>query len=378
MGVGRSERSRRHVAELIDVSTPIRVGVIGTGMMGCEHIRNVNALEGAVVSAVSDPHSTSLGWARDNLGDRSAEVTAFGDHRDLLASGLVDAVIVASPNHTHVDVLADVLRTNVPVLVEKPLCTTIDDCRRVVDLAESRAAITWVGLEYRYMAPVAGLLNTVHSGSLGDLKMVSIREHRFPFLVKVDDWNRFSVNTGGTLVEKCCHFFDLMNLIVGRSPVRVMASGGQDVNHLDEVYDGRRSDILDNAFVIVDYANGVRASLDLCMFAEASRQEQEIRVVGSLGKVEADVPGDGSIHVGRRADRSVTPVPVPLDPSVAHVGFHFGASFIEVARFCDAVRNGSAPEVGVRDGLWSVVIGAAAHRSIDERRIVEIAEYGLG
>jgi len=360
------------------MAEPLRLGVIGTGMMGCEHIRNVNALDGAVITAVSDPHPGSIGWARDNLGLDHPPVAEFDDHRELLRSGVVDAVIVASPNHTHVDVLADVLATDVPVLVEKPMCTTVDDCRRVVDKAESRDAITWVGLEYRYMAPVAGLLDTVRSGVLGDLKMVSIREHRFPFLVKVDNWNRFSVNTGGTLVEKCCHFFDLMNLIVGDRPDRVMASGGQDVNHLDEVYDGRRSDILDNAFVIVDYANGVRASLDLCMFAEASRQEQEIRVVGSLGKVEADVPGDGSIHVGRRADRSVQAVPVPLDLSVAHVGFHFGASFIEVARFCDAVRGGSAAEVDVRDGLWSVVVGAAAHRAIDERRPVEIAEFGLG
>ena len=87
----------------------------------------------------------------------------------------------------------------------------------------------------------------------------------------------------------------------------------QTIARANRVFPGKHSG------VIVDYANGVRASLDLCMFAEASRQEQEIRVVGSLGKVEADVPGDGSIHVGRRADRSVTPVPVPLDPSVAHV-----------------------------------------------------------
>ena len=72
---------------------------------------------------------------------------------------------------------------------------------------------------------------------------------------------------------------------------RVMASGGQDVNHLDEEYeiDGRieRPDILDNAFVIVEYERGARAMLDLCMFAEASRNEQEISVVGHLGKVEA-------------------------------------------------------------------------------------------
>ena len=246
-----------------------------------------------------------------------------GDHRDLLSSGQVDAVIVASPNHTHIDVLRDVLASDVPVLVEKPMCTTVDDCRIVVDMAGRRSAITWVGLEYRYMAPIAALLDVVRSGELGDLKMFSIREHRFPFLVKVDNWNRFSRHTGGTLVEKCCHFFDLMNLAVGARPTRVFASGGQDVNHLDEVYDGERSDILDNAYVIVDYANGVRASLDLCMFAEGGRNEQEIVAVGSQGKAEAALPGDGMVHVGRRADRSVRTVVASMDASVeigrAHV-----------------------------------------------------------
>ena len=208
--------------------------------------------------------------------------------------------------------------------------------------------------------------------------MFSIREHRFPFLVKVDNWNRFSRNTGGTLVEKCCHFFDLMNLAVGAQPTRVYASGAQDVNHLDEVYDGERSDILDNAYVIVDYDNGVRASLDLCMFAEAGRNEQEIVAVGSRGKAETALPGDGLVHVGRRADRSVRSVPAAMDPSVAHAGFHFGASYVEVARFCDAVRDGTGAEVSVSDGLWSVAVGAAAHRSIDEGRPVMLSEFGLG
>ena len=357
--------------------TDLRIGVIGTGMMGCEHIRNVNALPGATITAVSDPNEKPLGWARDNLGERADTVHYFGDHRDLLSSGQVDAVIVASPNHTHIDVLRDVLASDVPVLVEKPMCTTVDDCRIVVDMAGRRSAITWVGLEYRYMAPIAALLDVVRSGELGDLKMFSIREHRFPFLVKVDNWNRFSRNTGGTLVEKCCHFFDLMNLAVGARPTRVFASGGQDVNHLDEVYDGERSDILDNAYVIVDYANGVRASLDLCMFAEGGRNEQEIVAVGSQGKAEAALPGDGMVHVGRRADRSVRTVVASMDASVAHAGFHFGASYIEVARFCDAVRNGARPDVDVNDGLWSVAVGAAAHRSIDEGRPVSLSEFGL-
>jgi predicted dehydrogenase len=209
------------------------------------------------------------------------------------------------------------------------------------------------------------------------MKMMSIREHRFPFLVKVDNWNRFSRNTGGTLVEKCCHFFDLMNLAVGSRPVRVMASGGQDVNHLDEVYDGEQSDILDNAYVIVEYANGVRTMLDLSMFAEGGQHEQEITVVGDRGKLDAYIPGNGKIFIGNRDSRSVQEIDVPTDPDIAHMGFHFGASFIECKRFVDAVINNTPPEVTVADGLWSVVIGAAAHKSIDESRPVLISEYGL-
>ena len=55
--------------------------------------------------------------------------------------------------------------------------------------------------------------------------------------------------------------------------MRVVASGGHDVNHLDEVYDGRRADILDNAYVLVDFDNGARALLEICMFAECSKHQ---------------------------------------------------------------------------------------------------------
>ena len=351
----------------------IRVGVIGTGMMGCEHLRNLVGHGGAEIAAVSDPVPASIGWARDVLAGTAHHPAEFADHRDLLASGLVDAVIVASPNHTHRLVLDDVLSTDVAVLVEKPMCTTVADCLAVVDAASRRGAVTWVGLEYRYMPPVEVLRRTVADGAVGRVRMMAIREHRFPFLRKVGDWNRFNENTGGTLVEKCCHSFDLMNLVVGSRPVRVYASGAQDVNHLDERYGGRTPDILDNAFVTVDYEDGARAMLDLCMFAEAGRNEQDLVVVGDAGKVEAHVPGDGRAFLGLRDGRRVVELPV-REPDAAHFGFHHGASFVEVSRFLDAVTSRGAPEVTVADGLWSVAVGVAAHRSIDEGRPVRLDE----
>ncbi len=358
------------------MSSEIRYGVIGTGMMGVEHIYNIRHLDGARLTAVSDPDPMSRETGRKAAD--VAEDAAFADHRDLLASGLCDAVVVASPNYTHADVLIDVLAADVHVMAEKPLATTVEDCARVIAASESRAAtegnrlVVWMALEYRYMAPIARLLEEVRAGTAGAVHMVAIREHRFPFLPKVGHWNRFTANTGGTLVEKCCHFFDLMNLITGATPVRVLASGGQDVNHLDEVYDEGVPDMLDNAYVIVEYDSGARAVLDLCLFAEGGRNEQELAVVGDVAKIEAFVP-ESVLRIGRRVDRSVHEEQVPLT-GVRYEGLHHGSSYLEHVDFLEAIRTGAPPRVTLRDGMVAVAIGIAAHRSIDEHRVVEMAE----
>ena len=373
----------------------IRYGVIGTGMMGGEHILDLNHVEGAAVVALADPVDSSIEWALGCVeagpggAEAKARVATYSDHRDLLADPDVDVVVITSPNHTHAAVLADALATDKHVLIEKPLCTTVDDCKRVVDAAADRDAITWMGQQYRYMPTPAAMLELLGAGVVGTTRMVSIREHRNPFLKKVGDWNRFSRNTGGTLVEKCCHFFNMMHLMAGADPVRVMASGGQDVNHLDEYYeiDGRmeRSDILDNAFVIVEFANGIRGALDLCMFAEGGRHEQDITVTGDAAKLEATVPGD-RVYVGERAvaqaagnrpGSGVREVPAPMDPRVPYPDFHQGASYMEHLHLIDAIRNGRPEAVTVTEGMWAVATGAAAHRSIDERRPVELSEFGL-
>ncbi|XP_020599537.1 uncharacterized protein LOC110038945, partial [Phalaenopsis equestris] len=268
----------------------VRYGIIGVGMMGREHMFNLSYLrgEGAVLTSVGDPHPPSLDLAVDLAHSlQLPPLQVFPGHRELLDSGLCDVVVVASPNMTHFEILMDIINHPRPhhVLVEKPLCTTVQDCKKVVKAAAKRPEIlVQVGLEYRYMPPVAKLIEIVRSGTIGQIKMVSIREHRFPFLVKVNNWNRFNANTGGTLVEKCCHFFDLMRLFAAANPVSVMASGSIDVNHKDEIYDGKVPDMIDNAYVIVEFNNGSRGMLDLCMFAEGSKNEQEISVVGDTGK----------------------------------------------------------------------------------------------
>ncbi|MEP6623105.1 MAG: Gfo/Idh/MocA family oxidoreductase [Acidimicrobiia bacterium] len=350
----------------------VRYGIVGAGMMGLEHFRNLQALDGAVVTAVADPYEPSREWAHLTAGD--APLTSFASHQELLASGLVDAVVVATPNMTHAAVLRDVLASPLPVLVEKPMCTTIADCRTVVAATRDRDAMVWVGLEYRYMPPVARLIESVKTGAVGEVHMIAIREHRFPFLPKVADWNRFNRNTGGTLVEKCCHFFDLMGHIAEDRPVRVFASGSQAVNHRDERYDGEAPDIIDNAFVVVEYEGGTRAALDLCMFAEGSEHQEEISVVGNAGKVEAFLPGSEFRRGTRSGGRAGVEHEVVHDGRVEHAGFHHGSSYLEHVDFLDAIRAGTPPKVDVDAGLLSVAVGVAAHRSIGSGRAVTLAE----
>lgn len=357
---------------------PLRYALVGSGMMGCEHLLNLRQIPGSEVVAIAEPHPTSREWARACWPE---EVPFFDDHRSLLAAVdaghlAVDAVVVATPNHTHAEVCADLVGRPLHVMLEKPMCHTADDARRLAAAAAEHPGAFWVALEYRYMPTVERFVEAVSRGAAGRLAMLFVREHRFPFLAKVGDWNRFSRNTGGTLVEKCCHFFDLMNVVAGAPPVRVYASGAQDVNHLDESYGGEVPDILDNAFVVVDFANGVRGCLDLCMFAEGSRHEQDLVATGATGKVETTVPGD--VVWVRHRDGRVEELPAPMPAEVAYEGFHHGSSFREHLRFREAVLGRGPVEVGPSEGLWSVAVGAAAHRSIDEGRPVELAELGLG
>src|SRR5690606_13440965 len=149
--------------------------------------------------------------------------------------------------------LREVFATDLHVLVEKPLCTTLADCHWLLEHAPRDRGLVWVGLEYRFVPTIARLVEVVHGGAIGRLRMLAIREHRFPFLPKVGHGNRFARQTGGTLVEKCCHFLDLRHLLTRQRPLRVYASGAQDVNHLDERYDGVAPDILDNAYAVVDF-----------------------------------------------------------------------------------------------------------------------------
>ncbi|MFN4155658.1 MAG: Gfo/Idh/MocA family protein [Paracoccaceae bacterium] len=359
----------------------LRYGIIGCGMMGQEHLRNIALIEGAGVAAIFEPDAVMRAQA-SKLAPGAVMLDSLAD---VVAHPAVNCLLIVSPNCLHLHQLEEIAAIRpLPILCEKPLFTDPADAPRLAALRSAYPAPIWVAMEYRYMPPVAHLISRAEAAT-GGIKMLTIREHRFPFLEKVGDWNRFNRNTGGTLVEKCCHFFDLMRLIAGCDPVRVMASAGQAVNHLDERYGGRTPDIWDNAYVIVDFANGLRAMLELCMFAEGARYQEAISAVGPLGKIECLVPGPGRfwpIHLGvppvpqvivsPRSPKGPLVLDVPVDPALLAAGDHNGSTFYQHQGFARMVRGQQSPEVSLLDGWWAVAIGMAAQESAATGQAVDL------
>ncbi|CZF81321.1 Putative oxidoreductase YteT precursor [Grimontia celer] len=367
----------------------IRYGILGCGMMGQEHIRNIQLLENVEITVLAEPNAEM----REKAQALVPNARTIEGLDELLEANDIDALVIATPNFQHAEQLLGIMsRCSLPILIEKPICTQIDEVSRLVEAAKSHPAPIWVAMEYRYMPPITLMLDLLAQGEIGQRHLFSIREHRFPFLHKVDDWNRFNLKTGGTLVEKCCHFFDLMRLMANANPVRVFASGSQAVNHKDESYNGEAPDILDNAYVTVEFDNGTRASLELCMFAEGSRYQEEISVVGDKGKVECLVPGPGrfwptetlgeppvaQVISSPREPKGPKQMEVPVDPTLLEAGDHNGSTFYQHQKFQRAVLGEQEVEVSLEDGLKAVVIGLAAQEAIRAHKVVTLTDSGLG
>jgi len=197
---------------------PIRCAILGCGMMGQEHVSYIMGYASQIrIDFLCDPFEDSLKKATENMakfrGDPLTEILdpcLLTDERDLLEHvDDIDLLVIASPNYLHTPSLLRWGVYDLTILVEKPVAVSRqqhDQLRALSSSPEWKARL-WVAMEYRYIPAIAKLLAL--TPEIGDLKMVTIRENRYPFLHKIGKWNRDRAKTGDTLVEKCCHFFDL-------------------------------------------------------------------------------------------------------------------------------------------------------------------------
>lgn len=356
--------------------------VIGAGTIGQEHM-SVAAMLGRVrVQGIFDEHDASAAAAVDQYRTATGRsIVRFERLEQAVADPDVDAIMICTPNSTHLDVLEVAAKTGKPIFLEKPMATTVADARRIVEIAASYPTFIQVGLQYRYKAPyVEAFHEALGRRSLGRLHTIAMSEYRPPFLDKVGQWNKFSEYSGGTLVEKCCHYFDLINLLAQSPPTRVFATGGCAVNYKDFDHGGRRADIDDHDFVLIEYENGIRGSFTLNMFSP--HFYEELVLCGERGRLVANETFD--FH---REDTARSTVSIELGecgPSrTIDVGYtgpveksgHHGATFFEHIAFADQLDGKSADCATPMQGFWSVVVASAAQESVRTGEPVDMSTF---
>ena len=366
-----------------------KFNIIGAGMMGIEHI-NITHLEGrAEINGIYDPNKrvvkvNKLLAARDS----DVKLRVYDTLEEACSDPDVDGLIVSSPNYTHIDVARVIARVapDKHVYMEKPMCTTIKDAYEMMQIAQKHKAVFQIGLQYRYKAMYTEVMHEAYERrSLGNIKLINIVEHRIPFLDKVDQWNKFNKFSGGTIVEKCCHYMDLLNLFAGDTePIKVYGSGSQAVNYKKFEYEGKKSDILDNAMVIVEYENGVHAGFNLCMFAPQTYEE--VTLCGDEGRLRAFENEDflnnmipKTILEIYRGENHPSRIIYPTYPEFVAKTGHNGASFINHIKFLDKIEGketlkGVPKIASTEDGFHSIVLGVAAQRSIETGNPVLISD----
>ena len=235
------------------LETPVRVGVIGCGYWGPQLIRNFSELPEAQLVAVADRRPSRLDYVRS----RYDRVLALPDHQELLASD-VEAVVVATPIHTHHAVAREALLAGKHVLVEKPLAASVEEAQDLLNLAAERDLTLMVGHTFLYNPAVAELRRMVRSGELGRVHYVDgarLNLGQFHPLVNV-------------LWDLAPHDISILVDILGEAPVSVSARGSSCV----------QPGVHDVAYLTLTFPNGVLAQMHVSWLDPA--KVRRITVVG--------------------------------------------------------------------------------------------------
>ncbi len=341
----------------------INVGLIGAGWFGREaHLTNLLKVDGVHVLAASSRSEGSLQQASVLGGDT---LQTFTDWRKVLDVEAIDAVVIALPNDQHHAAALAAFAAGKHVLCEKPLGLTLSECDDIISAAEASGCILQVGHEMRFQRMYQKMKKMIGQGDVGKLHLMWCREFRGPMR---PGWRSTKTHSGGTLLEKNCHHFDLFNWMMDRAPLRVAALGGRDVL-LDR-------EVLDNAQVLVEFQDGRRASLELCLFSPIGG-DVEIGVVGDEGRIDTLNQEQRLVHHNFETSRRTE---LDVEDLTNETGFVDAAGRIdrgilsELQHFVACCHDGTQPLADGPSARMSVALCLAAEESIKRSEMVTLEE----
>lgn len=375
-------------------TTPrIRIGAIGCGwritMLLELLLKESDALE---LAAICDPRE---GVFENAARKFNPKLRQYRDYRKLVEAADLDWIMIGSWNNQHAEHAIAALKAGKHVFCEKPLATTIPDCLAIHKEWAARKQQLSLGFTLRYSPHYRKIKELITRGMIGDIISVEMNEtlnfnHGGCFM---GDWRRLRKNSGGYMLEKCCHDIDLAIWLTESLPVRTASFGGlqfflpRNERHIKRVgqnEEGKwayrawpmsvprnpftcRKDLVDNQVVIMEFANGVHSTFHTN--ANAGIPERRMYVCGTEGAIRADVIS-GQIEWSRIAFK-----PEMVDASTGASGGHGGGDEVLCRELADSMLKGEPPSAGVYQGLYSAIASLAIDQAMQAGKVVNLRPY---
>ncbi|MFC4337884.1 Gfo/Idh/MocA family protein [Salininema proteolyticum] len=363
----------------------LSLGVAGLGLRRSLAVEAHRPDRDVLVTDVCDPDTTVFDWAREAFGASVRTHSSF----DGLLSSSVDAVLLLTPDHTHIHLGLQALAAGKPVFMEKPLAITTADCDRLLNAARTYGTRLYVGHNMRHMPVVRTMRDLVLDGAVGEVEAVWCRHfvgHGGDFYFK--DWHAERANTTGLLLQKGSHDIDVVHWLAGASTERVTAMGKLSVYDRVEsrqAAPGSKApdwfspethwpplaqkelhpviDVEDLSMVLMRLRNGVQASYQQCHYTPD--YWRNYTVIGTEGRIENFGNGPGG-HVkvwnaGRRGWDPEGDLTVAIPEAE---GGHGGADAALIDEFLRFVVEGGKTDTSPVAARDAVAAGVAATESI--------------
>lgn len=314
-----------------EVKRLIRVGVIGTGAMGQNHVRIYNEMEGVELAGISD-----VDKSRVEAMAAQFKTKAFTDYKKMFAEGL-DAVSIVVPTKLHKQVTLDALEAGLNVLVEKPIADTIENADLMIEAAKKENKILMVGHIERFNPAVIKLKELIASDTLG--KVVSISTQRVgPYNPRIRDV--------GVILDIGVHDIDVISYLYGRRVNHVYAIAGADIHSFED----HTSIILrmDHEFAGVVETNWL-----------TPHKVRKLTAIGIKGVAYLDyIDQTLELHDSSWIRKAKIEKSEPLKNELKH--------------FIDCVATGKTPKICGEDGKHALEVAMAAIRSYKEEKMIEV------
>jgi UDP-N-acetylglucosamine 3-dehydrogenase len=311
----------------------IRVGVIGTGAMGQNHLRIYSEMEEVELAGISD-----IDQKRVEFMATQFKTKAFTNYKKMFLEGL-DAVSVVVPTKLHKQVALDALDAGMQVLVEKPIADTIENAEMIIEAAKKAGKVLMIGHIERFNPAVIRLKEIINSGILG--KIVSISTKRVgPYNPRIRDV--------GVILDLGVHDIDIISYLYGKKINSVYAIAGANIHSFE-----------DHASIILRMDHNFAGVVETNWLTP--HKVRQLTAIGVKGVAYLDyINQTVQLHDNEWIRKAKVEHSEPLKN--------------ELKYFIDCAATGKKPNPCGEDGKHALEVAMAAIRSYQEERLIEVGK----